>query len=510
MVREALVCASLVFNSVPAMGQCPDGTPPPCGPLRAPGPRSVAVLYFDNLSPDTTEAYLAEGLTVSLIDRLAAAGLPVASRFQVRRYRQIEALNPADVSRALGVSALLTGSVRRVGGRIRIWVELVSAPRGTRMWSRQFDRPAEDLLDIESAIAATIADSIAIRLLPAQRDALRRSPTLSPAAYEHLLRGNYLMNAVSVRNQEGAIAAYEAAIRLDPDARAPRARLAQAWALCAERSLACRRVPRDSAIALGERLAREAIRIDSTSAEAWIAFAVFLYSASPPRPQAALQAARRAVALDPGSPVALQKLGSLLSMVDEDAAAEAEATMRRAIELDPTLSNAWTGLAGLAMSRRRLEEARLLADSAVATGSENALAHSNRAMLRAYLGDTAGTRQDAADYTRLLGRPPIYAQAFLLLARAAAGDTLGAAPVFDDLVNRLTRDPSWAAAGPVLSHIPSWIFARLGRFEAAVRALPEPSYMSWRVSRYPHFDPIRTDPGFQRWVESARAVWAEP
>ena len=509
-MRTLLFWGVLLLASVPALGQCPDGTPPPCGPRlaarTAPASNSVAVLYFDNVSQDTTEAYLADGLTISLIDRLAAAGLPVASRFQVRRYRRAEGLDPMVVSRALAVAHLLSGSVHRTGNRVRISVELIRAPSGVRVWGRQFDRPADDLLAIEADIATTVADSITGRLPPAQRAALARSPTISPRAYEHLLRGNYLMNAISVRNQEGAIAEYEAALRLDPSATVPHARLAHAWAICIDRSLACRRLPRDSATALGERLAREAIRLDSTMADAWVAYAVLLYGASSPRLSEALRAAQRAVALDPQNPAALTALGGLQVYSRNDSAGEA--TLSRAILLDPSNAVALGRLQPIAMSRRRLPEAMALADSSIAAGSEHALAFGNRAFLRGHLGDTAGTRADAENYARLLGRPPVYVEAFVLMAKVAAGDTTNPAAI-EAFVERLVRDPAWAAAGPMAIHLPAWILGRLGRVDAAVRALPKPSYMSWSVSRYPHFDAIRNDPGFQRWVESARAMWME-
>lgn len=128
-------------------------------------------------------------------------------------------------------------------------------------------------------------------------------------------------------------------------------------------------------------------------------------------------------------------------------------------------------------------------------------------MLRAFLGDTAGTRADAENYARLLGRPPVYVEAFTLLAKVAAGDTADAGAI-EEFVERLVRDALWLAAGPVASHLPAWILGRLGRIDAAVQALPKPSYMSWSISRYPHFDPMRDHPGFQRWVEAARTMWA--
>src|SRR5947209_3422952 len=168
--------------------QCPDGSAPPCraarvDPGRKPGvvPNSVAVLYFDNLSRDTADAYLADGLTEELIARLGQVErLTVKSRNAVRRFRGRLADDPSAVGRALGVVHLVSGSVRHAGARLRVTVELVNAATGDRMWGQQYDRAEADLLGIQEDIAVTIATAIGGRLLPAERSSLTQRPTRDP------------------------------------------------------------------------------------------------------------------------------------------------------------------------------------------------------------------------------------------------------------------------------------------------------------------------------------------
>src|SRR5438445_10942359 len=165
-----------------AAAQCPDGSTPPCraaraDPGRKPGvpPNSVAVLYFDNLSPDTADAYLAEGLTEELIARLGQLPrLAVKSRAAVQRFPQ-SGTDPVAAARGLRVARLVTGSVRRGGNRLRVTVELVRASDGEHVWGDLYDRRDADLLAVEEDITRAVAAAIGGRLQPAERATDRKS-----------------------------------------------------------------------------------------------------------------------------------------------------------------------------------------------------------------------------------------------------------------------------------------------------------------------------------------------
>src|SRR5512142_416236 len=108
--RAVLSFAVLALSAMPLRAQCPDGTPPPCGPA-APAARSVAVLTFDNVTRDTTAEYLAEGLADQIFTRLAQVGrLTVISRSAVRRLRNADQLSVQQIGRALNAAYLVNGT----------------------------------------------------------------------------------------------------------------------------------------------------------------------------------------------------------------------------------------------------------------------------------------------------------------------------------------------------------------------------------------------------------------
>jgi TolB-like protein len=194
-VRYSLIACALVSFAGALRAQCPDGSPPPCAarPIARPPVLGVAVLYFENASRDSAYTYLAEGLTESLIDRFGHSGIPVTSRYVVRRLRDERTAPPADLAKWLNASHAVSGSVRVAGTSLRVSVELIRLPAGERVWGRQFDRPSEDLLAVESEIATTVADSVLGRIQPSQRRKLVSAPTTSPAAYDHFQRGRFYL-----------------------------------------------------------------------------------------------------------------------------------------------------------------------------------------------------------------------------------------------------------------------------------------------------------------------------
>src|SRR2546427_5857388 len=146
----AVVLATVVAGL--AHAQCPDGSPPPCrsATVAAPSPTSLAVLYFDNASPDSTDDYLAEGLTEAIIAQLGQVGrISVKSRSAGRRFRGANVPDPPVIGRALGVAYLVTGSVQRADRALRVTIELAHATTGMRVWGDQF-RSEEHTSELQS------------------------------------------------------------------------------------------------------------------------------------------------------------------------------------------------------------------------------------------------------------------------------------------------------------------------------------------------------------------------
>jgi adenylate cyclase len=320
-----------VALAVPLAAQCPDGSPPPCRPQGTrlpPAPNSVAVLYFDNLSRDTADAYLADGLTEEIIIRLGQVQrLEVKSRFEVQRYRGHALPDPPALGRSLDAAYLLTGSVQRAGDQVRLRAELVRAANRAQVWGDVFDRNGRNLLTVESDIAGAVATAIAGHLLPEERTRLTRPITADPIAYEEYLRGvQARSNTFDEPSIRSALTHFARAIARDSGFAAAYAGQAQEWEDLADGYIAGREgyaraaaaarqaIARDSLLALpyamlssaalaldfdgreAERLARRAVTLDPRRAEAHGRLSDALWAAG--RSDEALLERRRAWELD--------------------------------------------------------------------------------------------------------------------------------------------------------------------------------------------------------------------
>jgi len=233
-VLQVIAVAAALGRGVALSAQCPDGSAPPCtrAAIHAPAPNSVAVLYFDNLSRDTSDAYVADGLTEELITRLGEIQrLQVKSRTAVQRYRGRPIEDPAALARALNVAHLVSGTVQQGGGRLRVTVELTRAVSGTGVWGQSYERPATDLMGVEAEIAQAIAEGVGGRLAPAERRSLAVRPSRNPEAYDHYLRGNYFIARRNPTDARLAIDQYQQAVALDSSFTAALARIGYSYGL---------------------------------------------------------------------------------------------------------------------------------------------------------------------------------------------------------------------------------------------------------------------------------------
>jgi len=517
-VRERLLtlflacAAARSASAAPAAFQCPDGTPPPCRGTRAapaPAANSVAVLYFDNLSRDTADAYLADGLTEQVIQRLGqVARLTVKSKYAVRRYRGTSA-EPREVGRTLQVSYIGGGSVRRSGNRLRVSVELTRAATGDRVWGESYDRSDADLLAIEEDIAGAVATAIAGQLLPAERAGIGTRVTSNTAAYDHLMRGNYLVARRSPETVRRAIAEYEAAMRGDPGLTAASAAAAYGYAVYGSWEWPWPALSRDSVLARGRRATAAALRADS--ADPLARLSACLLDLNEGRDiSRMLSCERRIVAGERGARSAdvLSFLGwTLMNAGQNDAASE---QFQRTLAIDPARVITLEVWARMLVRARRFAEARRLLDSAVAVDPEFQPAYPGRARLRLLDGDLAGAMADVQTATRLAPGVPV-PQVVMVLARS---DTARAAAVLRETL--ATTDPAYLhtttyGAGFAAAHL------ALGRREEAIDVLERITlrdYQFYVELQYPEFDPLRAEPRFQRIFEQARPagspVWSVP
>lgn len=310
--RGVTILSLLVLPGFPKLaGQCPDGSPPPCGHAvgRPPDPHSVAVLYLDNLSRDTADAYLADGLTEEIIIRLGQVQrLTVKSRFEVQRFRgRAASQDPPALGRALNAAYLVTGSVQRGGDRVRLRVALVRAATRAQVWGDVIDRASNDLLTVESEIATEVTSAITGQLLPAERARLTRRLTSDPIAYEAYLRGLQLAgNSFDEAAQRAAIAEFDRAVARDPAFAAAYAAASVAWMSLADGYLP----PRDG-YSRARDAAGRALALDSSQALACAVLADVVLALDLDAYEAE-HLARRAIALGERSSVAQATLSAVL------------------------------------------------------------------------------------------------------------------------------------------------------------------------------------------------------
>ena len=178
---------------------------------------AVAILPFSDLSPGHDQDWFCDGLAEEIIDTLCCVrGLRVASRTASFRYRD-GSVDPREIGRLLGVDAILEGSVRKSGGRLRITAQLVNAHDGYHHWSETYERDLADVFAIQTQIAGRVVHSLKLSLQgPGAARATRYAPT-NMAAYEYYLRGRQFAGQITQRAWRQAPAMYRRAIELDPD-----------------------------------------------------------------------------------------------------------------------------------------------------------------------------------------------------------------------------------------------------------------------------------------------------
>lgn len=181
-----------------------------------PPPHSVAVLAFANMSGDPNQAYFADGLAEEVINALSAVNqLKVAARVSAFSFRDTNA-TATDIAHRLNVGAVLEGSVRRDGGRVRIAASLIDARTGFQIWSRSFDRDEHDLLVLEREIATEVSAALQIALAPGETARLTLGGTSNPQAFDLFLHGMLLARSMQEGNLQKAIDTFDQAIALDP------------------------------------------------------------------------------------------------------------------------------------------------------------------------------------------------------------------------------------------------------------------------------------------------------
>ncbi len=292
--------------------------------------RSIAVLPLDNYSGDPSQDYFAEGMTDELTAALATISqLRVISRGSAMQFKGRNRPPTPEIAKRLNVDAVVEGSVRRAGDKVRITAQLIDARADRHLWAKSFERHSRDVLALQDELASAIAREIHVQLTPAEQSRLTRAPSVNPAAYDAYLKGRYFFNRPSDENLKKAIALFEEASKLDPSFAPAFSGLSDAylWAGFNEGVLTA-----SEARSRAKAAAEKAIRLDDASAEAHTSFAV--YKAWYEHDWAGSETEfRRGLALNPNYSFAHDQFGLVLAY--EGRLDEAVAEGKRAAELDP-------------------------------------------------------------------------------------------------------------------------------------------------------------------------------
>ena len=190
----------------------------PAGQIRETEQPSIGVLPFANMSASPDNEYFSDGITEEILNALSRIPtLKVAARTSTFALKG-KSLSITEIGQLLNVKTILEGSVRRMGQRVRISAQLVSAKDGYHIWSERYDREMEDVFEIQDEIARSIVDRLKVKLTAAQGEALGKRHTENVEAYELYLRGRHCWYRWNVKGMlEKAIEHYQNALAKDPD-----------------------------------------------------------------------------------------------------------------------------------------------------------------------------------------------------------------------------------------------------------------------------------------------------
>ena len=444
------------------------------------GSDSIAVLPFANLSGDSSQAYFSDGIAEEIRTALSRIGqLRVVARTSSEMVREADAMTAA---RRLGVSNILTGSVRRSPAMVRIAAQLIDGDDGLERWSETFDRPAGDLLEIQTSIAQHVAQALSIRLAGSDHDLLMLGGTRNPEALDLYLRSNPEELNDSETGLQEALRLLDQAIALDPNFAQAHARKAFALLFAAgvyslssaeaQKGYGQAMVSANRAIAIAPQLAsgyanraaifrdqlnmgkalREFQRADALPGDDAHTLRLYALALGQDRRfDEAQSKIERAKSLDPLNPTSLEVEGILLFSAGKYA--EAAAVARRSIQLAP----------------ERVQVRRVVANSLLML-DKTSEAQAEYAKL------------EETDYRRLLGEA-------VLAARA--GDR-------DKAIEKLRAMEQ--RYGDAAHYQYAEIYAQLGMVDKGMSALRlaletrDPGMAFVRVD--PFLDPLRNDPRF--------------
>ena len=455
--------------------------------------KSVAVLPFDNLSPDVESEYFSDGMTEDVIVRLSKIrDLKVISRTSVMCYKSAKRPLRA-IARELNVATIVEGSTRRAGQRLRVSAQLIDAATEQHLWTETFDRELTDIFAIQTEIAEKIARALEATLTPIERHRLAQKPTESLEAYSQYLLGAYHYHRVTEPDFRIGAEHLVRAVELDPGFAQAYALLSQTYCYLGQGYWGSR--PSEF-LPQARVAAQRAIELDPDLGDAHAALGMVQWwlDCDWPSAQRELLAA---IALDPNSAISqLQYAVGLTSAGQYEAAIP---VIERACTLDPASINLCHNSAFVMRAAGRFERARQEIERGMRLEASHPAGFWILCLLELTLGrfdQAVGAAEAAASAT---GGSSLF-QAMLATAYAAAGRGESARRIIRELEAREGRGEYVWPVGIAMAH------AQLGDVDRGLarlaQAVEERAGWMW-LGFETTLDPLRSDP---RYAELLRSV----
>jgi TolB-like protein/DNA-binding winged helix-turn-helix (wHTH) protein len=454
---------------------------PPKPPLVPQSMSSVAVLPFLNLSGDPAQEYLADGMTDELIMELSKIGaLKVISRTSAMRYKNAKKTLP-EIARELHVDGVVEGSVLRSGSHLRITTQLIYAANDAHVWEGSYDRDLGDILGLQRELARQIAREIKATVSPSEELQLANRAAVNPQAHDLILRGRFFWNQRTREALNKALEYFQQASEIAPDDPLAYAGLADTYVeLVGFGDLkAAEGFPKAKAAAL------KAIALDDSLAEPHTALGYAL--AVDWNWVAAQREFQRALELNPGYITGIYQYAFFLSVMGKQE--QAIPLARKAVELDPLSPIVLYRAGRVEFQARHYDEARLLFGRILELNPIDPLGLYGLGLVF----DAQG-KYDLA--ISALERQKLQQGFDVAAVYAASGKPEEARRLMAEAIHRLKEEKSYVRPGWVAE-----VYISLGDKDEAMRWL-EQGYKErdlWLalLKVWPRFDPLRSDPRFQ-------------
>jgi serine/threonine-protein kinase len=406
---------------------------------------SIAVLPFVDMSPAKDQEYFGDGVAEEIIDALAhVEGLRVVARTSAFAFRGRE-VDVREIGRTLNVGAVLEGSIRTAGSRMRITAQLIAVENGYHLWSEKFDRESGDIFAVQDEIAAGIVQRLKTKLLPGIKPVRESRLTNDLEAYHLYLKGLYFIARPSPENIPRALECFQEAARRDPTFALAHVGVATVYSGLANMAMAppvesyVKAQPAlEAALAADPELAEvHALRggmalyyywdwdlaessyrrcFELQPGNAW-AHAIFAWHCvARGRPDEAITEIKRAEELDPLMPLFYAMAVGVLRAVGHHEAALEE--FRKAIELDPTSALAYFHGGGVLLALGRFDEARAALERSIELSTLGGWAETILALLHLGTGERARAEEVLASLLERRKRAYVSSASLAMLACA--------------------------------------------------------------------------------------------